>query len=241
METLSGSGRFKVVRTNITLVKNSAVEMFPEPMAWNEIDKLCREHNVNALLSLEVYDSDLIIPTKNVRITVGFRLYDPSGRAVFDQNQFTHEVILEGGTTNVISTVNLLADKGRAVRDVSYEAGVIYAERIVPSWYSISREYYRNPKKDNNLREGSRMMEVNDWDAAIESLTKAVESNKRKVRGRAAHNLAVVYEILGDFEKAQKWAKDAWGRYENKDSKNYSYILSNRIREQQILNEQQKQ
>jgi hypothetical protein len=51
------------------------------------------------------------------------------------------------------------------------------------------------------------MMEANDWDSAIEELNVALENGRhRKVRGRAAHNLAVVYEILGDLPKAREYS-----------------------------------
>ena len=240
IDFLNDSRRFTAVRTAKKYIKNSAAESFPDPMAWNEIDKLCKEFKVDAIIALEVFDSDFIIPTNMFKVQVGFRLYDPKDRVIFDQNNFTHESVWQGRPNTVLGAINMMTDKERAIKDISYEAGVIYGERIAPSWSVVRREYYRKPKRDRNLREGSRMMEVNNWDAAIESLGKATESNKRKTRGRAAHNLAVVYEILGDYEQAQKWAQDAWGRYENKDSKNYSYILSQRMKEKQILDQQQK-
>ena len=82
------------------------------------------------------------------------------------------------------------------------------------------------------------MMEVNDWDAAIPALEEATNSRKRKVRGRAAHNLAVIYEILGDYKKAKEWAQKAWGMHRNKDSKEYTYRLNQRIREIERLEAQ---
>lgn len=240
IDFLNDSRRFTAVRTAKTYIKNSAAESFPDPMVWNEIEKLCNEFKVDAIIALEAFDSDFIIPTNMFKVHVGFRLYDPKEKVIFDQNHFIHESVWEGRPHSVLGAINMMTDKERAIKDISYEAGLMYGERIAPSWYTVRREYYRKPKRDRNLREGSRMMEVNNWDAAIESLGKATDSNKRKTRGRAAHNLAVVYEILGDYEQAQKWAQDAWGRYENKDSKNYSYILGQRMKEMQILKEQQK-
>jgi len=90
-----------------------------------------------------------------------------------------------------------------------------------------------------NIKIGARMMEVNNWDEAIVYLSEAVNTGKRKTKGRAAHNLAVVYEILGDLETAKLWAQDAWAKYRNKGSKNYSFILGNRIKEQRVLEYQE--
>jgi hypothetical protein len=54
----------------------------------------------------------------------------------------------------------------------------------------------------------------------------------------AAHNLAVVYEILRDLETARDWAQKAWAQYENRDSKDYAYQLNRRIQEGKRLKHQ---
>jgi hypothetical protein len=82
------------------------------------------------------------------------------------------------------------------------------------------------------------MMEVNDWDRAIDALLTAVETGHFKTKGRAAHNLAVVYEILGDLDEAKRWASDAWGRYGIRKSRDYGYLLTRRINEQRLLDSQ---
>lgn len=240
INVIENSDQLRVVRTSKVFTKNTAPESFPEPLDWPTIAKLCAEFKVDAIIALEIFDSDYIIPTKMTRVTAGFRFYDLKTKEIFDQKHFTHQIVWEGRVNSLAGAVNLMVDKDNAVKDVSYDAGMIYGRRICPSWYTIEREYYRRPKKDHNLAEGSRMMEANSWDPAIEALQRAVENGKRKVKGRAAHNLAVVYEILGDYPQAKIWAQNAWGKYENKDSKNYSYILEQRIREDQILLEQEK-
>lgn len=70
------------------------------------------------------------------------------------------------------------------------------------------------------------------------ALERALDMGDTESRGYAAHNLAVVYEILGDFEKAREWAEKAWAQYGNKESKDYAYQLNQRIRNQQRLQNQ---
>jgi tetratricopeptide (TPR) repeat protein len=232
-DAMQNSGRYNVIRTSESMVKNTDPEIFPDPIPWSKVSELCSEFKSDAILSLEIFDSDYIIPTNMIRVIVGFRFYDPKEKRILDENIITQEMIMDSPQKSIAGIVNRLFEKDDAVRTVSFDAGVVYGERVSPSWDFIEREYFRKPKKDRYLSEGARMMEVNDWDAAIEALEKAVDSKKRKTRGRAAHNLAVVYEILGDYEQAQNWAKDAWGKYENKASKDYSYILGQRMRENQ--------
>ena len=82
------------------------------------------------------------------------------------------------------------------------------------------------------------MMESNAWDAAIASLEKAIQTGHKKTKGKAAHNLAVVHEILGNLDQAKVYASDAWGLYKNKGSKDYGYWLTNRINEKRASDEQ---
>ena len=82
------------------------------------------------------------------------------------------------------------------------------------------------------------MMQLNDWDKAIEALSNALETASRKDKGRAAHNLAVVYEILGDLDRAKEYTTLAWGRYKEKKSRDYGYILTRRINDRAVLENQ---
>ena len=78
--------------------------------------------------------------------------------------------------------------------------------------------------------EGVRKSEVADWNGAIESWEKAIEKGKKdKDKGRAAFNIAVAYEVLGDLDKALEWAAKSYTEYEEKDANDYHRALKNRI------------
>ena len=221
---------------------NSSSAAFPTAIEWEIIQNLCRKYQCDAILAIEIFDSDLIVipgVSQTINVKSGLRMYDPSQQSIIDQYVFSHQMPFGGSVNSIEAALSSILSKTEAIKEVSYDAGAIYARRISPSWYRVSREYYRKPRKDQNLAEGARMMEVNDWGAAKSSLLKAVETGKkRKIRGRAAHNLAVVHEIEGNLQEAKSWAQTAWGKYRNKDSREYVYDLNRRIRESQILNNQ---
>lgn len=235
IDMLNSSGRYEVIRTDVVMQKESNPEEFPQALDWMEIDKLCNKYQVDAIISLELFDSDYIIPTSMIIVKAGFRLYDPKARLIFDQNQVRQDMAWGGQVNTVAGAINRMVEKTKAIQDASYNAGYIYGKRIAPSWFQVVRQYYRKSKHDQNLKTGARMMEVNDWESAIEYLNAAVDNGKRKTKGRAAHNLAVVYEIKGDLPEAKKWAQAAWGKYGNRDSQNYAFLLGERIKEQNIL------
>ncbi len=233
---LNNSRRYSAVRT-MKVYKNSGLGVeFPDPLDWEEIDALCREFNADAIVSLDIFDSDFLVNYAQVK--VGFRIYDPSTRTVIDQVRYSQKMAFGQPVTSVQTAINRILDKNDAIRDASYQSGIRYGERISPNWYRVTRIYYKRGKGNDDLKIGARMMEVNDWDSAIESLTNAMNDRHRKVKGRASHNLAVVYEILGDYPQAKKWAQDAWAKYKNKDSKDYSYALGQRINEINMLQQQ---
>jgi hypothetical protein len=252
-QSLGNSTRYIVTRTTEKMKGSGSGSTFPEPLDWNKVSELCKKYNADALVSLETYDSDFIVTNGSrsegeegtkifargmATVNCGFRLYDPVNRNIIDQYHFSHKENWETGGSTIAAAVGTLLSKDAAIKDASFAAGIVYGERITPSWIRIDRDYFRKSKGDAYLAEGARMMEVNDWDRAIEALSKAVESGHIKTKGRASHNLAVVYEILGNLEEAKKWASDAWGRYGNKRSRDYGYILTRRINEQRVLDEQ---
>ncbi|HLF33297.1 MAG TPA: DUF6340 family protein, partial [Cyclobacteriaceae bacterium] len=151
---------------------------------------------------------------------------------------FDHRMDWSGSGNSIDDAVRAVTGKNEAINQASYNSGEIYARRITPAWYTVERIYYKRSKHDQDLAEGARMMEINDWDQAIESLDRAVKNGKRKTRGRAAHNMAVVYEILGDLDNAKKWAQDAYAKYRNKKSKYYLYDLNDRMADRRLLNHQ---
>jgi hypothetical protein len=214
---------------------------FPEPLSWEEIEALCEKYQADAIVAIEKFDSDfIIVPGVNQTATVkaGIRLYDPASKSIIDQYQYSHQESWGSGALSLEAAINGLISKNAAIKEASYEAGIEYGRRLSPSWYRISREYFRKSKGDDVFAEGARMMEVNDWDAAKEALYQAVENGHRKTKGKAAHNLAVVFEIEGNLEEAKAWAQEAWGKYKNKKSKDYLYDLNRRIDEMALVNQQ---
>ncbi|NOY38642.1 MAG: tetratricopeptide repeat protein [Chlorobi bacterium] len=252
--SLQNNTQFTVVRIPEIMKGSATGNQFPAPLPWNVVSGLCKKYGAGALIALESYDSDFLLtpdvggtisgenPEASGMATIhcGFRFYDPKSRTIIDEFGFRHTHAWNPGLGLVISTVIMLKQKPKVIREASITAGRVYAERITSAWFKVSRDYFKKGSGNPDLGLGARMMEANNWDEAITALERAVNQGSRKSRGRAAHNLAVVYEILGDLQQAKDWASVAWGQYKEKKSKEYGYILTNRINEQEILNHQLK-
>ncbi len=236
---LTNNPRFRVVKTPKAYFNTATKGLFPNPMAWEEIELLCKTYQTDAIISLEFFDSDYNPITNVATINMGFRLYDPATRQILDQYRFTHNMTFNPPQHTIVGIINRALEKNQAIQQLSFAMGEMYASKLAPAIIEIVREYHRRPARNHDLAIGARMMEANDWPSAIAHLERALESGNRKSRGRAAHNLAVVYEILGDFDSARYWAQQAWGIYRNKGSKNYAFQLSQRKQEMEWLKQQQ--
>lgn len=259
MDACSGMNRFQPVRTAERYKSDGTKTTFPTPLDWNLVSDICNKHQTDALLSIEIFDTDFLITNNPVRIDVkddqgnvstrvefratgvavinfGIRLYDAANRTILDEYQTSYRLNFDAQAGTLQAALNQLLDKVEAINQASFEAGFIYGQRITPTYYRVTRYFFDKPKKE--LGAGVRYSEVADWQGAIDAWLKVVERGDRKDAGRAAYNIAVAYEVLGDLEEAKKWAARSHTEFAEKDADEYYKMLNNRIREEAIVREQ---
>lgn len=262
LEACSGMNRFQPVRTAERYMANGTKTTFPDPLPWDSISEICQRHQADALLSVEIFDTDFLLSNMPVKINTkdnngnplsviefkasgvavinfGIRLYDAANRVILDEYQTTHRLNFDAQAGTLQAALNQLLDKVEAIKRASYDAGFIYGQRITPTYYQVTRYFFDKPKKE--LGAGVRYSEVADWNGAIKAWLKVVEKGDRKDAGRAAYNIAVAYEVLGDLEQAKEWAARSHTEFEEKDADDYYKLLVNRIREENVVRQQVKE
>jgi len=258
IEACSGTKRFITVRTAERFVSDGTKSTFPAPLDWDIVAELCNKHQTDALLSVEIFDTDLILTNNPVKlesrdeggrmvtrvvfratgvaiINMGIRLYDAANRVILDEYQTSHRMNFEGEAGTLQGAINAMLDKVEATKRASFESGFAYGERVTPTYYQVTRYFFDSPKK--KLGAGVRYSAVGDWKNAIDQWTKIVNTGKRKHAGRAAYNIAVGYEVLGDMEMAKEWAARSHTEFEEKDADEYYKMLCNRIIEERMVSE----
>ncbi|MEO9533335.1 MAG: DUF6340 family protein [Crocinitomicaceae bacterium] len=228
---------------------NRAADIFPAPMDWNEVQQICDANGVQVLFVLEVFDTDTKVnydmqmvnqntplgsvqvprhrATSTTRITTGWRIYDPKNKIIRDEYFVRDRISKTGSGINPVKALSAIMGRDQIVKNLSTQMGRAYASRVRRQYFRVYRDYYN--KGSRNLKIARRRADLNDWDGAAELWLKDTESPKRKVAGRACHNMAVYSEIQGDVYAAQEWAQKAYVDYNIKYSKKYGQILSNRV------------
>ena len=264
---LDYSPRFNVKILPDRLEGNSMTAAFPDALKWDVVDKLCVNNNAEAIICLEVFDSNFIV-THGTRIKkksvgegtnkrevdyteyyaqgigtvkMGIRTYYNKNKTIVDQQMITQNNTWNSTGTSVMDAVRLLISKSNANKYLAGNVGEDYAYKISPMPYTISRSFYGKSKHIPEVATGSRYADVNQWKEAINEwkmgLTKAV----KKEAGYLAYNVAIAYEVLGEYGTALTWAQDSYTKYGNKNGRDYVWDLRRRINEENLLHKQMNQ
>ena len=223
--------------------------IFPSPLSWIEVETICKDHGVDVLFVMEIFDSELKVvpintPTKienisdvlntvtqaqvNIITTVktGWRIYDPQKKYIIDEHPLYNNLTVVANAATIVNTTEALLGRKEAIKQEANRLGHVYAERIIPYWIKVTRDYY--VKGNYDFKIATRKARTGNWDGAGELWLKQTESQKRKIAGRACYNMAILGEINGDLDTAIKWAQKAYENYNNKLALRYVNILKNR-------------
>jgi hypothetical protein len=263
---LRNSPRFVVKQEPQRLIGNTVTGAFPDPLSWRIVNDLCRRHNADAVLAVEVFDSDFIITdgkrekTKTIKdddgnerkvkyteffaegvgsVRIGVRLYNAVSNSIEDQDIYTQNRTWEASATSIKEAMAQMVQKSQATKSLGGAVGATYAGKIAPMPVYLSRSYYAKPKKNEFMSRGARQASVNQWEEAISTWKTGIRnSNDSDLKGKLAYNVALGYEVMGDFRTAKDWAARSYVEYGEKKGQNYAAQLENRMRQEEILNQQ---
>lgn len=263
-EALTRTPRFNVIHSGYEKTGANASLRLIEPMNWYEVKALCDEFNADAVLAIEMYDSDVNIETSekerkkknkdgqeyietyfkndlDLSIKMGWRLYDPTNKLIIDEFTTRDDDSADGEGKTKEAARNNLPDIYALSRDISFVAGRLYGERIAPTWVFVNRDYYDSVKGPDQaaMEKAARMAETRDWRGAAKVWNEIIASSvDPETQGKAAYNMAIANECLGKLQNARDWAQKSYVDYGNKKAKGYIQIIENRIYEQKVVEEQ---
>ena len=243
---LRDQGDLQVVIPEKTRLIGTGTRLTPEVLGWDQVNQICEASEADVLLVLENFDSntDFVLNTaveqvssvlqtgkmsgrvpRRARVNVKsfWRLYDPSAKRIVDQYQQTCLMQFDLADGTVPFT---------ALPETAYASGMDYASRFYPSFFRVRRDMYKKGSgRDKRLFEaGWRASEVANWKEAILIWTEVAEKGNRKSAGRAAYNIAVANEVLGNTDLALEWAQKSYQQFGDRMARDYAKVLLNRKR-----------
>lgn len=258
---LMESTRFEIQRLEYTMQASDPRSLtFGAPLDWNTVDTMCARLGVDGLLVLEYFDTDFqldnpigtgaqavqsvmnggqtsVEASGSATATCGIRVYYTSKRMIAYEDEFKFKKRWRERANSFAEAVSKLIKRNAALKEVSREAGTAFARSIIPLYFWEPRDMYKGKKGD--MQRGERQALAKDWEGALKTWMDVYESNsKSKIRSRAAFNVALAHEVLGNLEDAQKWAGTAYVEGGKKAMLEYAEILDTRVREQTKLQEQ---
>ncbi len=249
---MANSPRYNFVLANRYL-EGSGVGYFPDPLNTPTINQLCQQFNADAVLAIEVFDSDIALAsrplqrttrvnkkdviqkyfaaTENVKVTMGWRIYQKGNGAILDQHQMYNQMQFTAEGPTDIAARTALLNPEQAVMKTAFEGGQVYSNRIAARWTSIDRSYYSKAKKEPRMKQAVRLADANQWEKAAEIWKELSNSQDEKVAGRATYNLAVASEVLGKHDLALDWANRSAYKFHNAMARDYIVQLKRRMDE----------
>lgn len=114
--------------------------------------------------------------------------------------------------------------------DMAYYAG----EKFIPVWTEAKRIYFSS--NNQSIKQAEEAILNNDWDTAAAILEKCLSSSNRSLLKQSGYNLAFVYEMQGELEKAHQTAQKSFRLYGHKETGEYANLLHKRVMEQYKIN-----
>lgn len=259
-DELLKNDRFTVIKTiKDTSVSSLIPGIFPLPLSWDRIEKICRTNNIDILFALELFDTDSKIiysanpvslstplgqvpgiehvATMHTTLKTLWRIYDPVEQIILDEFPFIENLVFTGRGINPVKAAGALLDRKEALKQMSNKSGRNYAFRILPFWLRVSRDYY--VRGSNYFRMARRKAQTGNWDGAALLWEKETTNPKEKLAGRACYNMAIINEINGNLDNAKQWARKAYENYNNKLALRYVNILENRAVKRSLIEQQE--
>ena len=257
-QRLMNGPKYQVVIANEQLT-GTGTGMLPPPISQPDVQRLLSNHNAQAVIAIEAFDSDIAVRTEPrerkrtvngkevmeqyfeafevVRITIGWRIYGMTG-SVIDQHQMTSTRTFNArGNTPALAQSNLLFPMD-AIMQTGTLAGDAYGVRIAPSWVSYRRTIYSKASGTAGMKKARRMAQRGDWQEASAIWERLSQSDDSRVAKRATYNRAVAAEMEGDFDTALLWARKAANQYGLREADQYIRTLNFRLGELQRLDQQ---
>ena len=175
------------------------------------VDSLCKVYNAQGVISLELFNciaryktiplgygssdfSDLYVVYLDLKGTLYWKIYLPNG--------FVLDSYIQRDTVYWDRSLPTVKD---AIETMAWHMGKNAVKRVAPYWETIERNVFSGGSL--LFAQAKDFQEANNWEEAAKVWYYIYENGRKKEKARAAFNLALSYEVRGNFDEAIAWSE----------------------------------
>lgn len=221
VETLSQSPLFYDEEIPVLINYRTDTSREIVPYNWSVVDSIAQTNNAETVISLEYmkltprsdsysyWDGSLTAyyGYLSCRVYAYWRVYDTYSRTITSAYLHRDTVTWEKYDYVSVKIGQQLPELFSAAAYCGYETGLSYGTKIAPSWMDEKRIYYN--KGNKQFKKAAELVKENSWLDAAEYWQAIIQAhgNKPKLCAKAAFNMALANEMMGNFPMAAEWLK----------------------------------
>lgn len=256
---LSGFNRFVTVPVSSPEKVDSTAKTVGKA-SQEVLDQLEKDSSLDALISLEDYRVSIMadgniyateffdgfgnaytVPRfqnrRTIKVNTLWRIYNLKTNSIIAEKTIETELTFSSNGYNPDYYYRNLPEQKGSVENTSQVAGIDFARTLEPFWQRSERMIYLG--QSNAWLDAADSAEVGNWQSAAEQWKRLAQRPALPViKRQAIFNLFTAYEVLGNFDEAEYWAKLGQRKYKHRDFDAAIIFLDKRRIENQSLDEQ---
>ena len=237
-QSMESTGEFDAVEL-MDISQNHSTNYYTRtPLTFSQAERLCTDYQADALLTLNqlvLYDIVESFPTDEGTYYAYLQAYAQSHWTIHYAGQTREATFTQADTLlwesqlhyNRTQSLSELPSRQEALHYLARELGNRIGSSFAPSWQTTRRYIYELL----DLQAGLDAFRLQRWNSAINQWLTIVDSKDKKAAACAAANIAIAYEMLGDYASACDYAqrasrlfgawKTAYGRQQQVNTRYY--------------------
>ena len=215
-QSMESTGEFDAVEL-MDISQNHSTNYYSRtPLTFSQAERLCTDYQADALLTLNqlvLYDIVESFPTDEGTYYAYLQAYAQSHWTIHYAGQLREATFTQADTLLWESQLHYtraqslsdLPSRQEALLYLARELGNRMGSSFAPSWQTTRRYIYELP----DLQAGLDAFRLQRWNSAINQWITIVDSKDKKAAACAAANIAIAYEMLGDYASACDYAQRA--------------------------------
>lgn len=238
-EIMSASPRFKRVvlsdSMNMALIVSGKLD-------WDDLASLCRVDSTDAIFLVRKAVTREYSMSQNCGALFVFMtrskwaLYDPFRKTVLADISFADTSAYSIADQNCGADISYQNMAG-VLYDVVNNTGLKMGRRFCPNWKDdVPRILITGPETD--MHQAAMAALQHRWDEAAATWNRLATQGDDKLASRASFNLALAWEQGDDLDQAWSWINYADSLHRTAKTLHYKQILSERLKQREILDRQ---